>query len=439
MARRGPDGASSRFAKPAWNSLLQLIKSTLLAAAVLPVTVVATSLPPGDMTQKLREQAAAELMMTFAERTKIGQPGATRYLWTDAYAVCNFLGLAAATGEARYRELAATLIESVHLELAHHRADDPRSGWLSGPAGAASPEHPTRAGLRIGKPLPERAEDEPFNDHLEWERDGQYFHYLTRWMHALDRAAVALERPELNLWARELAVTAHRAFVYQAGSRARRMYWKMSIDLSRPQVPSMGQHDPLDGYVTARQLIDTASALGAEPGTDLQAAAADYARMLRDGGYSTSDPLGIGGLLVDAWRLAHLMDRDDPLDTDLLHRLLEAAGDGLRSFTAEYQPKAPAARRLAFRELGLVIGLAAAERLGQAIEAGQVSVSAEAASLVESLREQQPLRAEIESFWLDPEHRRVTTWTRHRDINEVMLATSLHPDGYLAVIVAPGA
>jgi hypothetical protein len=28
------------------------------------------------------------------------------------------------------------------------------------------------------------------------------------------------------------------------------IYWKMSIDLSRALVPSMGQHDPLDGFVT---------------------------------------------------------------------------------------------------------------------------------------------------------------------------------------------
>jgi hypothetical protein len=34
----------------------------------------------------------------------------------------------------------------------------------------------------------------------------------------------------------------------------------MSIDLSRPQVPSMGQHDPLDGYVTCAQLEAGAAA-----------------------------------------------------------------------------------------------------------------------------------------------------------------------------------
>jgi hypothetical protein len=34
--------------------------------------------------------------------------------------------------------------------------------------------------LRIGKQLAERRPGERFDERLEWERDGQYFHYLTR-------------------------------------------------------------------------------------------------------------------------------------------------------------------------------------------------------------------------------------------------------------------
>ena len=40
----------------------------------------------------------------------------------------------------------------------------------------------------------------------------------------------------------------------------------------------------------------------------------------------------------------------------------------------------------------------------------------------------------IEAFWRDPANRRSNTWTEHRDINEVMLATSLAPDGYLMLL-----
>ena len=45
-----------------------------------------------------------------------------------------------------------------------------------------------------------------------------------------------------------------------------------------------------------------------------------------------------------------------------------------------------------------------------------------------------PLRDKIETFWRDPDNRRSDTWTEHRDINEVMLATSLVPDGYLMLL-----
>ena len=38
---------------------------------------------------------------------------------------------------------------------------------------------------------------------------------------------------------------------------------------------------------------------------------------------------------------------------------------------------------------------------------------------------------EIESFWRNPEHRNTDAWSVHRDINEVMLATSLAPEGFL--------
>ena len=55
-----------------------------------------------------------------------------RYLWTDAFAVCNFLGLARATGDERYTELALRLVDQVHHVLGRHRADDARTGWISG-------------------------------------------------------------------------------------------------------------------------------------------------------------------------------------------------------------------------------------------------------------------------------------------------------------------
>ena len=43
------------------------------------------------------------------------------------------------------------------------------------------------------------------------------------------------------------------------------------------------------------------------------------------------------------------------------------------------------------------------------------------------------LAATIEDFWLAPENRETGKWTEHRDINEVMLAMSLAPEGFLSV------
>jgi hypothetical protein len=85
--------------------------------------------------------------------------------------------------------------------LGSHRPDDDRTGWLDG----ASAAHPTRGGLRIGKHLPERGAGERLDERLEWDRDGQYFHYLTKWMHALDQVSASTGDPRFRVWARELA------------------------------------------------------------------------------------------------------------------------------------------------------------------------------------------------------------------------------------------
>ena len=229
-----------------------------------------------------RSEQALELMMRFAERTGLtSQRPSQRYLWTDAFAVCNFLGLARTTGESRYSELALHLIDRVHRILGRHRPDDQRTGWISGLTAEHGEAHPTLGGLRIGKPLPERPADEPMDERLEWDRDGQYFHYLTKWMHALDQVTRSSGQGLFSTWARELAHTAHRAFTSAPPHGGpRRMYWKLSIDLSRPLVASMGQHDPLDGLVTYAQLEATAAGRG----PSLADAIADFAAMVDPGG-----------------------------------------------------------------------------------------------------------------------------------------------------------
>jgi hypothetical protein len=380
---------------------------------------------------------AVALMRAFTDRTGLtADRPAQRYLWTDAFAVCNLLGLAHVTGDAHYSALALRLVDQVHHTLGRHRSDDPRASWISGLGEKEGEAHPTLGGLRIGKSLPERGPDAPYDERLEWDRDGQYFHYLTQWMHALDQVTRRTGQPQFNLWARELAKAAHDAFTYPTGVGPGRMYWKMSIDLKRALVPSMGQHDPLDGYVTTLQLRATAAALPKPvAGPTLGGSIDHYAALTAGGDWSTPDPLGLGGLLTDAYRVQQLGRRGAVPDARLLESLLTAALSGLEYYARSGELHQAAQYRLAFRELGLAIGLHAVERMHAAADHGpQPSATSDAArARLEALLRFLPLGDQIESFWRDPAHQRAPTWTEHRDINEVMLATSLVPEGFLVL------
>lgn len=418
-----------------------------MASARSLVVVLTLATPIASPHQEIpdvpdpRTAAAAELMMSFAERTGLtSERPLQRYLWTDAFAVCNFLALARATGEARYTELALRLVDQVHDVLGRHRHDDPRTGWISGLDEPEGDAHPTRGGLRIGKRLPERRPNDPFDERLEWDRDGQYFHYLTKWMHALDQVTRSTRRPEFNRWARELAETAYHAFTAPSPGtpHTRKMYWKMSIDLRRPLVPAMGQHDPLDGYITVVQLRSTASkrpkAMG---GPALEEEMRQFAAMIEGGDWTTVDALGVGGLLTDAYRVSQLLHEGGTPDQRLLEILFTAALTGLQHYVQGEELRLPAEYRLAFRELGLAIGLRALEFLGQGPvrDARPTESDPEVHERLEALMSYAPLAETIESFWRDPDHRNNSTWSEHRDINEVMLATSLLPEGFLVLAV----
>jgi hypothetical protein len=42
-----------------------------------------------------------------------------------------------------------------------------------------------QTGPRVRLKLNERKKDERLEEDLEWDQDGQYFHYDTKWLHAL--------------------------------------------------------------------------------------------------------------------------------------------------------------------------------------------------------------------------------------------------------------
>lgn len=203
---------------------------------LLVTTVYAMTTPSANSSRII---AARDLMERFALRTGIlekegyGGDKSRRYLWTDSFAVCNFLGLATvSSNNDSYKQMAFTLIDLVHDHLGRFRLDekDPsiRRQWLSGMPEVVGRNHPTIAGLRIGKKLHERSSSEAYDAELEWERDGQYFHYLTKWMLALDQVARYEHNASRNIQAIELANTATDSFVRQNGERGYFMYWKMS-------------------------------------------------------------------------------------------------------------------------------------------------------------------------------------------------------------------
>jgi len=377
----------------------------------------------------------ARMMMDFAHYTGLSPRGIAprRYLWTDAFGVCNFLGLYKETKDERYRDLALGLVEQTHWVLGRHREDDRRTGWISGLDEGQGNLHPTMGGLRIGKKLKERRPEEPFDERLEWDRDGQYFHYLTKWMHALNRTTAVTGDFRFNRWALELARVASARFVYEPPrGGGRRMAWKMSIDLSHPLVPHTGQHDPLDGLVAFTEIESTGSADPDKP-KGLKEEIAVMTEMCRGREWLTDDPLGLGSLLSDAYSVARLMTKGYFLSKDLLSTLLDVATEGLDAFVSQGSLEEPADYRLPFRELGLSIGLKGITRLAaftkenRAVFRGTTDVE----PLIRTLSGRGPLATTIEGFWLDPEHQQAETWKEHRDINMVMLATSLSPDGYL--------
>lgn len=322
---------------------------------------------------------AKSLMLVFAENTGLNSDKPPRrYLWTDAFAVYNFIQLFKDTNDETFRQLAVDLVDQVHQTLGKHREDDKREGWLG------SKDHPTKNGLRIGKSLPERELEKPINQRLEWERDGQYFHYLTKWMIALVKMSNFLEEEKYMTYAVDL-LHASENFIHDGG-----MYWKMSIDLSRPQISSMGQHDPLNGFVTYK-VVDMYSK------TDLKESIEKMYDITKTIRLPTTDPLGAGELLVDCYRL-HQIDKDHEFIPDIL----DAADFGLQSFDINRHG-------LAFRELGLAIGLEGAKKM-------------------EVFESEWNMKNEIINYW--KEHR---DWSESKDINQVMLATSITPEEYLRI------
>jgi hypothetical protein len=376
---------------------------------------------------------ADRLMDDFCARTGVdggGDPD-RRYLWTDALAVEACVTLHARTGMHRHLERAIHLAELVHRVLGRHRPDDRRVGWISGLDEASGERRPTAGGLRIGKPLPERPAGAPRDDGLEWDRDGQYFHYLTRWMHALHALGQATGAPRWDSLAADLAHGTCSAFVHEPFvGGTKRIHWKMSIDRMRPLVRSMGHIDPLDGFVA---LAEIQSSLDAhDPAWSfLQVHAADLRRICWDiPAWTTVDPLSLGGLLSEASRLACLVAAGRHPNEPILERLAHDARRSLDAFAGADLLDRSVETRLAFRELGLSIGLQAIVPAHDAVQHhrdrfGDPWAASALLAHLEAMVRHTALIPRIEETWLDPDAQDSSAWQAHLDINAVMLALSL--------------
>ena len=129
---------------------------------------------------------------------------------------------------------------------------------------------------------------------------------------------------------------------------------------------------------------------------------------------ATDDPLGTGGLLSEALRIAQIMARGGPgfmADLGLegsglpgmLVDVVDSALPGLESFSDSGSLRLPADYRLAFRELGLSIGLSGVGEMLHLVHdnpplfGGDSSLQVQ----VEALQSYVPVGEAIERFWLD--------------------------------------
>jgi hypothetical protein len=252
------------------------------------------SVPLGRMAAKNLESFRAAMQTVYGDACNLQGEAAEdwiappnsgghrgRYLWTDAFGVLDFLTLFKETGETTYLVLAKRLVQSVHDILGWTRDGTRR---LPG----ATDQDPLGGGLRIGK-LEEGGPD----------GDGQYHHYLTLWMFALNRLAIASKDQMYNDQAIAMARAIHPHFFIGRTTSSPRMVWKISTDRSRVLVASQGHLDATTGFVVCRLLQATSK----EPHI-LEEEIADYRKIMElgDSLEASNDTLDIGmALWVAHW------------------------------------------------------------------------------------------------------------------------------------------
>ncbi|KAF4994277.1 hypothetical protein FDECE_13169 [Fusarium decemcellulare] len=303
-----------------------------------------------------------------------------RYLWTDAFGVVNLITLFEKTMAPKYLVLAKRLVQTVHHVLGRTRNGSER---LPG----ATDDEPLKGGLRIGK-----------MDATGSDGDGQYHHYLTLWMFALNRLSWAAKDPAFNDLAIQLAKSIHPKFVLQSSNRLR-MVWKISIDMKKVLVPSEGHLDAATGFAIYRMLQETAVKQGRRDQM-LKQEIEDYDQVMnRKSSTSPSgDPLDLG---MGLW-ICHFHQNED-WAIKFITEAMDLADEIFDGKSADMS--GPASRRLAFREFGACLG-------------------------VQCVGSDEPLKTQIDEL--------IGFWEKHlqqhdkdglRPISQVMYAAALIPGG----------
>jgi hypothetical protein len=324
-----------------------------------------------------------------------------RYLWSDAFGVCSLLSLHHATKQRKFLVQAEALARDVHADLGFRRGSTRKR--LSAQASAAAP---LLGGLRIGKP--------------QAHEDGQYFHYLTKWMFALLRLSAASGDARYLEWAVQLAAVAHRRFVLRdADGEPARMVWKRSTDLEHVMVSGEGTLDPFDGLVTFRLLQRASAEVGGSGYRPvLEREIADMQRLVDRRATAltmSDDALDLGQAL---WLASWFPDEN------WARRLASVSLAGLEKLAPHVFPTTALAVgdehhtgfRLLFREMGAALGLQVAVIMD--VEDGKAALP----TVTQERREQWAVRVQrLLALW---RHR---LFDRDQDISPLMYAAALLP------------
>jgi len=193
----------------------------------------------------------------------------------------------------------------------------------------------------------------------------------------------------------------------------------------------MGQHAPLDGFITYNELQNRYKFNINNPNSNIVAEIIDMKTICNGINMITNDPLGIGGLLSDSYRIVQLLISGELNYPELLKRVLNSVSTSLKLYVAENHLTYPSDYRLAFRELGLSIGLKGLKKVMECLKENQFFAKSSFYHQFKPLNEYLYLGNSIEEFWKDKKNRKNTVWRDHNDINTVMLATTIIPEGFL--------